>query len=597
MGDADRFCTDTFSQRPSAADSGDPNQAAWELPLPFVDSTGSRFPTDALPEPVCYFVTAQSIALQVPEDLVGCLVLGAGAAAAARRCVVRLNSDWAEPLNIFIVIALPSGERKSPGFKAANAPLEDRERELALEAEPQIAMAQTQADILQKRVQDLKNSAAKAKSDGERENLTKDASELATKLASMSVPVSPRLLADDATSEAVASLLAQQDGRLAVMSTEGGLFETMAGRYSEGVVNFDVHLKGFSGDTLRVDRKSRPPEYVPQPALTLCLTVQPDVIRGLAGKRGFRGRGLLARFLYSHPRSLVGYRSTTPPPVPDELRQGWDQMLRDILKIPDPTKGQEHAIRLSPDAFESFQAFRNKVEAQLRPGADLYEIQDWGNKLCEAVARMAGVIHLFRHHGDARPWEIQMASSTIEAAICLGEYFSGHANVAFGMMGADPRMEKAWRLWASIRHDGHETFTRRDLWQRVRRGFTVDELADVLGLLVRMGYIRQVSTAQATGRGRPASPTFEVNPLGRSQGGHSPTNSGYCGDSGYTPPEPGTGQEEHPTWSDEGLNNLTDPRTQNTHNTQYSPTEHEVSGSAFGYPELDHEPEGDWGEV
>ena len=414
---------------------------------------------------------------------------------------------------------------------------------------------------------------------------------MAAKLGAVSVPVSPRLLADDATSEATASLLAQQGGRMAVMSTEGGLFETLAGRYSECVLNIDVYLKGFSGDTLRVDRKSRPPEYVPNPALTLCLTVQPDVIRGLAGKRGFRGRGLLARFLYSLPRSLVGYRSTTSPPVPQELRQGWGLVVRDVLKIPNPLEGQEHGIQLSGDALEAFQAFRNRVELQLRPGAELHDIQDWGNKLAGAVARVAGILHLFTHHADVRPWEVRMARATIEAAVRLGDYFSGHASVAFGMMGADPAMEKARHLWASIRHHGYETFTQRDLWQRVRRSLTVDDLADVLGVLVRMGYLRQVSSSHPTGSGRPASPTFEVNPLAGTEEWAPQANSGYTS---LEEPAPSDG---HPTEPGDRVNNGPEPRTQNTQNTQKSFNEQELAEPISEYPDQGDDPAGNWGEV
>lgn len=45
------------------------------------------------------------------------------------------------------------------------------------------------------------------------------------------VPVLPRLVADDVTPEAAASLLADHGGRLAIISAEGGIFDTMAGRY------------------------------------------------------------------------------------------------------------------------------------------------------------------------------------------------------------------------------------------------------------------------------------------------------------------------------------------------------------------------------
>jgi replicative DNA helicase len=35
----------------------------------------------------------------------------------------------------------------------------------------------------------------------------------------------------------------------------------------------------------------------------------------MAGRPGFAGRGLLARFLYSLPESLVGHRQAGAPPV------------------------------------------------------------------------------------------------------------------------------------------------------------------------------------------------------------------------------------------------------------------------------------------
>jgi hypothetical protein len=103
--------------------------------------------------------------------------------------------------------------------------LEERERELAINAQPEIALLETEADILTRRLQEAKSQAAKAKKGEERERLTGEAAELAQQLVSLSVPVSARLIADDATSEAIASLLAEQGGRIAVMSTEGGLVE------------------------------------------------------------------------------------------------------------------------------------------------------------------------------------------------------------------------------------------------------------------------------------------------------------------------------------------------------------------------------------
>ena len=504
----------------------------WDLLLPFDQMYGPPLPGQVFPEPIQEFIQCQATSLRTPVDLLASLVLGAGAAACAGRCQIRLSVEWVEPLNLYIVAVLLSGELKSPAFRATTAPLEEREQELARSARIEIAEARTKADILSSQLQEAKSQAARAKDDGQREKRIGEASELARQLATLSIPVTPRLIADDATSEAVASLLAEQQGVMAIMSTEGGLFETLGGRYSQGIINIDVYLKGYSGDPLRIDRKGRPPEYVPKPTLTLALTVQPDVIRDLAAKPGFRGRGLLARFLFSIPKSMVGYRSNDAPPVPVAVRQGYQRAIRDLLKLPFPAEGQEQTISLSPDAHQMFQAYRDQVEMQLRPGAELYDNQDWGNKLCGTVARLAGILHLLHHAGGSRPWEIPLSSGVMDSAIRLGDYFAAHAEVAFAMMGVDPRIEDARHVWATIEHRQVDQISLRDLQQRVKRRFSVEALKEVIGVLVEMGYLRPAPDRPTRGPGRPPSPVYEVNPLARPHNPHNSAPEGNCEDSG-----------------------------------------------------------------
>ena len=62
-------------------------------------------------------------------------------------------------------------------------------------------------------------------------------------------------------------MLAEQGGRIASMSPEGGVFDLMAGLYSKsGMPQFGVYLIGHAGDNLRVDRISRTGEHVKRPA-------------------------------------------------------------------------------------------------------------------------------------------------------------------------------------------------------------------------------------------------------------------------------------------------------------------------------------------
>ncbi|HZA21897.1 MAG TPA: YfjI family protein, partial [Dehalococcoidia bacterium] len=341
---------------------------------------------------VAGYVSQESDAKQVPIGLPGCLVIGALAASAGGKCNVYLSPDWQEPVIQYVAVVLPSGERKSPVFRSVLNPLEDVEKELVKEQAPEILKAKTEHDILEQRWKNAKSEAARPQSKAHNDPILAEAEarSYAEQLACFEIPAAVRLLADDATPEAVASLLADQKGQITIASTEGGIFDIVGGRYSDSAPNLDVYLKGYSGDTVRVDRRSRPPEFVPNPALTIILTVQPDVIADLASKKGFRGRGFLARWLYSLPKSRVGYRDIDAPPVADESRQMWDSMLRAILKLPVPKDGSIPVICLSPQAHTIFRAFRQEVEVELRPGEELDDLADWGNKLPGNVARLAG---------------------------------------------------------------------------------------------------------------------------------------------------------------------------------------------------------------
>lgn len=168
-----------------------------------------------------------------------------------------------------------------------------------------------QLDVLEQRLRQNKQAAAKAPR-GEQDLSMADVNATADEIANFKLVTAPRLLADDATPEAMTKLLSEQGGVMTIMSTEGGIFEILAGRYS-GTINIDAFLKAHTGDPIIVDRISRPPLYIPSPRLTMVLTVQPSVIKDLADKPGFRGRGLLARCWFSVPNSMVGYRVRKRP--------------------------------------------------------------------------------------------------------------------------------------------------------------------------------------------------------------------------------------------------------------------------------------------
>jgi replicative DNA helicase len=291
----------------------------------------------------------------------------------------------------------------------------------------------------------------------------------------------------------------------------------MAGRYSQATgPNLGVYLKGHAGDLLKVDRRGRPPEYVERPCLTIGLAVQPEVLRGLAGRPGFGGRGLLARFLYSLPQSLVGHRHPGAPPVPQATADRYTlelQALAASLAVPSDDDGPT-LLTLDQAAGELLLGFERELEPRLAAGSgDLAHLAGWAAKLAGATCRLAGLLHLAGHLRDG--WARPISADTFSGAVRLAGYLVEHARAVFDLMGADPRVDDAGWLLDWISRTNLTQFSRRDAHQAARGRFR--KAADVepaLGLLEEHGYLRRVDSDPPGAKGgRPASPRFLVNPL------------------------------------------------------------------------------------
>ena len=496
---------------PDGRNTTDPHP--WEQPAPLgMQAALPSFPADALPEWVKVEVEAVAEFTQTPVDLGATVVLGVLSAAAGGRAVVEVRGSWREPLNLFAVAAMPSGSRKSAVFASLTEPLLDTEQSLVEKAEPQIIELETQRKVAQRDADRATAQASGIDNDQARTTAMAHAIAAAQLAEAITVPVMPRLVADDITPEAAASLLAEQGGRLAVLSAEGGIFATLAGRYSGGVPSIEVFLKGHSGDMLRVDRKGRPPEHIPHPALTLALCVQPEVLRAIAAMPGFRGRGLLARILYSLPPNLVGHRKVGTPAVPEDVREIYESNVRTLLltfaEWTDPA-----VLTLTPEAAALILAAEQAIEPRLDPDAgDLAGIVDWASKQIGATVRIAGLLHVASHLADG--WAKPIGEDTMRNAIRITDYYTCHALAAFDHMGVDPALADARVLHRWIKINRPERFTKREIFTGVSRSRfpKVGDLDPPLELLEQHGYIRRMAEPERTGPGRRPSPTYLVHP-------------------------------------------------------------------------------------
>jgi hypothetical protein len=508
---------------------------AWEPPAPLgAAAAAPGFPVRALPGWLADYVQAEAHATQTPPDLAAMQVLSVLAAAAGGLAEVAVRPGWREPLNLFTAVGMSPGSRKSAVVRDVTRPLLELERELVGAKTSAILEADTARKVAERAAEQAQTIAGKAAAGqtvagkaaaDQAEAALADAVAAARRAAGIQVPATPRLLVDDATPEALASLLAEQGERIALLSPEGDVFDMMAGRYAQGSgPNLGVYLKGHAGDPLRVDRKGRPPEHVDRPALTVGLAVQPDVLRQIADRPGFRGRGLLARFLWSLPAATVGRRQVGAAPVPAGLRERYET---DVKALARSLLGQAElgrlagitepmAIPLNPAAAAVLLDLERELEPRLDPETgDLAHVEGWAAKLAGATARIAGLLHLAEHLRDG--WAKPVQAETMHAAVAIARYLTEHALAVFDLMGADPALADARYLLDWIERTATERFTRRELFTALPRGRfpKVDALDPALELLEAHGYLRRAAQPAPKGPGRPPSPTYEVNPLRR----------------------------------------------------------------------------------
>lgn len=474
----------------------------WDTPIPFDEFNLPPFPVDALPSSIADYVKALAESTQTPIDMAATSAIAVLSVCMQGKFHIKAKEDWSEPVNTFVLDVMNPSERKSAVQSAMIRPLNLYEAKQNMMNAALIESNKMQKRILEKRQRAIEEQVSKGKASEE------DVERIAEEIANYKEMQPLKLYVDDITTEKLTSVLASNNGRAAILSTEGGIFDTLAGTYSK-MVNIDVMLKGYSGDSIRVDRIGRNSESILNPTLTILLMVQPSVLSGLMQNGTFRGRGLTARFLYCIPTSFVGNRKYRSKPVPPDIYQAYEKCIYNLLE-----DDEEEVITLSDEADAMVEQFAESLEPKLKD--EYQDISDWAGKLVGNILRIAALIcraNVTRCHDllvirDS----LVVDGATMQKAIEIGEYFIEHAKAAFKLMGVDQITGECKKVLSTIKEKRMAEFTRRDIMRVCRNFKTVDEVQPVLNMLMDYGYINEKVESIPSSKGRPPATKYLVNP-------------------------------------------------------------------------------------
>ena len=466
-----------------------------------------EFPVDALPDKIRPYIQATAESLQVSVDMVATFVIAIISLCVQGKYRIQVKPDWEEPVNLYAVVVMRPSERKSPTLKMVSAPVFEYMEEENERRQPEISENETKKKILTGQITNISRKIAGSYKKKDSEYTMSDLLECQEELRKLEEEglKELKLIVDDVTPEALVSTMKENDDRIGIVSAEGGIFGTMAGRYNDHT-NIDIFLKGYSGEYYSTARIGRQGNTLKHPLITIVLAVQPQVICDIMDNKEFSGRGLLARFLYSIPNSLVGSKKYRTEPVNKALKEEYNNLIKDLLKTNE--MDFDRPIRLSEEADLQSEIYNQQIERRLTD--DLEQIEEWAGKL------IAAIFHIVKYGWDAV--NVPLEAETLAGAIKVGQYYLEHSKAAFDMMGlSDPQdVKDAKYIISRIEQNDKtdktdRTIPKREVLRLCQRFSTAEEIEPGLQVLVERGYIAIQRGKSGKRGGRPSEQIY-INP-------------------------------------------------------------------------------------
>lgn len=473
---------------------------------PLIELTASEFhlspfPVDELPLAIADYVKAVATHTQTSPDMAASIALGVLAVCLQGKYQIEGSPGYFEPLSLYIVVIAEPGERKSSVMSAMTKNLYEYEDEYNSRNAKVIKINKLEREKLESQIKTYEETLAKE----DDEKIKEELSNLYEKLEEMPKLEPLRLLADDASVEALTSLLANNNGRVGVISAEGGVFDNLKGRYSQ-VQNIDVWLKGHCGDPIMIDRLGRSAEKIKNPHLSAILAIQPFVLGEIMSNEKFSGRGLLARFLFSSPPSFIGKRKFGAPAIEEKVLREYKRL---ITKLVDSHADEKlKTLTLSLEATEIMNDYFAEHEQFIVGEGQM--ISEWAGKYIGSVLRIAGLIHIAKETGTQI-----VSADTIKQAIEIGKYFIENAKYAYSLAGNDKTLKRAEFIITRLKDKNIHKIKQWEVDKLCRNKLfrRKDDIKEALQKLEEYGYIKIVVKEERKGPGRKADDEIIVNPL------------------------------------------------------------------------------------
>lgn len=474
-------------------------ESLWELPKEIEeDKCGCmKFPIDELPEALKNYLQAVSEYMQVAPEMCVLPMFSVLAMCVQGKAVIKHPyKSHTEPLNLYTITIASSGQRKSGCMAQFMRPVKKFQDDYNKEHMAEIEHYKTEKMFLENKRQMLIT--------GKNADLEK-AQEITDELIKLKKKREILLAVKDATPEALATIMAQHNGRMAIIDSEGAIFDVLSGIYSGGASNINLILEAYDGDDYSIIRCTRESTMIKKATLTIGIMTQPAHFEKAMANRQFVERGFLNRFLFAFPEYHVEKAELDSPDIPHEVQAEYDNIVNKLLKMPYPDTEMQ-TITMDKQAVTIFRQYHDLIKMQIECGM-LEDMKEWALKQFGRTMRIAGILHLCSGKDAEEP----LSCDTALQATRIGLWTMNHADYAMIQQSSDKLYENAKYMLLRIKESGKLFFSKTELQRVCRKIKTAEERKSTLDFLEDLNYIKIIEEKPV--HSRKYKTVIKINPI------------------------------------------------------------------------------------
>lgn len=484
------------------------------LPLPSVQTLDPQLLPEGLRGWLCDIAHRKQVPLDYPAAVA--LTVLSGLVGAKVAIKPKRRDDWMVVPNMWGALIGPPSAMKTPVITDVLKPI--RLLEKKAEEEYRSQLVHYEVDLAQ-------HEANEKQLKKQLTDSPKAAEELKTLLATKPTkPQQRRFLVNDATVEKLGVLLNDNPGGLTVVRDElAGLLSSWQKAGHEQDRAFYLEAWNGTGSFL-VDRISRESLSVKTLCLSLFGSIQPDKLVGYFQSIQDRDNdGMLQRFqLAVYPDILAQWQYVDEFPSKESRDRAYE-IFGKLADFDYQNLAEEDLFAERPylvldfDAQHLLQDWLISLETRLR-GHDLHPFfEEHLGKYRSLVPSLALLFHVVDWVTKTTISK-QITAESLRRAIYFTEYLESHAHRIYAMLGANGRSQgAAYELSKRIANGKlQDGFTARSVQQAGWRGLSdLDSIREAIATLVESGWLFEAQPLNRLTGGRPASPTYAINPLTR----------------------------------------------------------------------------------